>query len=264
MATDVFSNFGALDELIQVIYQGIYRFVALSSVTDDKWTMHLGQAGSDGRWWRGNWTETDVHNVLGSKASESILEQFSEKVAELLVGGELFIGGVNPSPSKNLTFTIGPAAKKPVHMELVEIPPSEAAEFATTIFLDIALQAQSRKGRLHGSSMPALPSFGSSNTPSAARSKLADLSPPRSKAEETSAQTILGKTPTTTASSSRASSSKAVEKEEPKAKIPDPKKRAAPQKTPTTIPQKGVALGNPTKKARRYQKIEFESDDDDD
>ena len=78
MSTDVFANFSALDELIQVrllvlylthyfysmpvqvIYQGVEVFTVLSNVSDmdDRWSIHLS---SNGRWWKGYWTS---HNVL--------------------------------------------------------------------------------------------------------------------------------------------------------------------------------------------------------
>lgn len=64
MSADVFSSFSALDELIQVIYQSIYKFVVLSSVADDKWSIYMGLSDSDGRWWKGSWEGRDVHTVL--------------------------------------------------------------------------------------------------------------------------------------------------------------------------------------------------------
>lgn len=67
--SDIFSNFSALDELIQIIYQSIYKFVAVSLVKDDNWTIYLGLSDSDGRWWKGSWTEKDVHDILVSCSS---------------------------------------------------------------------------------------------------------------------------------------------------------------------------------------------------
>ena len=54
------SNFVCLDELTQVIYQSFYKFVVLSSVSDDEWNVHVGLASQEGRWWRGCWKEEDV------------------------------------------------------------------------------------------------------------------------------------------------------------------------------------------------------------
>jgi hypothetical protein len=63
MSPDVLACFSCLDELTQVVYQGVHRFVVLSSVSD-VWTIHLGLAGSEGRWWRGNWKERDILNIV--------------------------------------------------------------------------------------------------------------------------------------------------------------------------------------------------------
>lgn len=66
MSTDIMGNFSPLDELIQLIYQGIYQFVVMSSVTHDKWTVHVGMVGDTGRWWRGIWEENDVIGAVVS------------------------------------------------------------------------------------------------------------------------------------------------------------------------------------------------------
>jgi len=55
----LFTHFIALDELIQLIYQGDSQFVVVSKVTKDAWTVHVGLA-RDGRWWQGRWTEDNV------------------------------------------------------------------------------------------------------------------------------------------------------------------------------------------------------------
>ena len=57
---DLLTNFSCLDELTQVIYQGICKFVVVSAVSDDTWSVHVGLSGQQGRWWRGSWTEEDV------------------------------------------------------------------------------------------------------------------------------------------------------------------------------------------------------------
>ena len=62
--SDILSHFAPLNELIQVIYQGSARFVILSSVDDASWTVHVGLAGDEGRWWRGMWTGKDVRNTI--------------------------------------------------------------------------------------------------------------------------------------------------------------------------------------------------------
>lgn len=60
MSSDVLSHFGVLDELIQIIYEGIERFVLLSKVDYESWTIYLGLQGPEGRWWRGRWSEKDI------------------------------------------------------------------------------------------------------------------------------------------------------------------------------------------------------------
>lgn len=66
MSTDPFSNFEALDELVQIIYQSIYKFVVVSIVADDKWSVYVGLSDSNGRWWKGSWDEGDVKTILAS------------------------------------------------------------------------------------------------------------------------------------------------------------------------------------------------------
>jgi hypothetical protein len=110
MSLDVLSHFGVLDELIQIIYGGVERFVLLSKVDYETWTVYLGLQGPEGRWWRGCWSEKDIlsltvgfcHSVRfclgpdmweqGSKASEAILEGFADKLADIIVKGLASIG----------------------------------------------------------------------------------------------------------------------------------------------------------------------------
>lgn len=69
-------SFGPLDELIQVIYQGMHRFVLLSKVEFDSsepsWDVHLGLA-DEGRWWKGRWVETDVYELVVSRTCPRML-----------------------------------------------------------------------------------------------------------------------------------------------------------------------------------------------
>jgi hypothetical protein len=65
--------FDPLDELIQVIYQGIERFTILSKLNDDDWTIHVGLEGEEGRWWRGRWEEDDAESALVSHLLETDL-----------------------------------------------------------------------------------------------------------------------------------------------------------------------------------------------
>lgn len=58
--------FSALDELIQIVYQGSAKFVLISGVDYTSWTVHLGLSGPEGRWWRGKWTDEDVKAITVS------------------------------------------------------------------------------------------------------------------------------------------------------------------------------------------------------
>ena len=59
MAESVLDNFTVLDEVVQLVYQGSFRFVVLSHIKDDAWLLHAGLA-REGRWWQGRWLENDV------------------------------------------------------------------------------------------------------------------------------------------------------------------------------------------------------------
>jgi hypothetical protein len=61
---DMISHFGAVDELIQLIYQGTNKFVLISCVNNVDWTLHLGLTGIEGRWWKGSWSEKDILRFL--------------------------------------------------------------------------------------------------------------------------------------------------------------------------------------------------------
>lgn len=66
MSDDILSHFTVLDELIQVIYQSVYRFVVLSSINslEQTWTIHLSMVGKEGKWWRGVWTADNIRTVV--------------------------------------------------------------------------------------------------------------------------------------------------------------------------------------------------------
>ena len=69
------AQFGALDELIQLIYQGPSKFVVLSSVSDAGWAVHLGLTGAGGRWWEGVWTERDFEGFIVSSLPCALCSQ---------------------------------------------------------------------------------------------------------------------------------------------------------------------------------------------
>ncbi|KAG9220974.1 hypothetical protein CCMSSC00406_0002426 [Pleurotus cornucopiae] len=97
MTIDFISSFGGLDELVQIIYQGAHRFVLLSTIDDEKWSLHLGMSGPEGRWWRGIWAQDDILSLVGSNPSAILLDTFAEKLADTFTSGDLFISGWNPT-----------------------------------------------------------------------------------------------------------------------------------------------------------------------
>ncbi|KAF8200751.1 hypothetical protein BJ912DRAFT_947063 [Pholiota molesta] len=270
--SDVLAHFGCLDELTQVIYQGVYKFVVLSTVSDDVWTVHVGLSGHQGRWWHGSWSEDDIHENFGSKLSDILLEACAEKLANLFIQGEICISDWSPEKGANIKLTFGPTSKKPMQIALVEMSTEEAAAYATKVFIDIALQAQSRKCRLYPSAAdyPTLPPVNA--PPSASSLKRKERSPEiQSGLTERKAVGTKHKHFETQKSSAAPSDTKVI----PAAKNHQLKPELQPksgtsgssgssQTQPTNVVRrpKGASLANPTKKARKYQAIEFESDEE--
>ncbi|KAH9485213.1 hypothetical protein JR316_0002120 [Psilocybe cubensis] len=260
--SDVLSNFGCLDELTQVIYQSIYKFVVLSTVTDDKWNIFIGLSGTQGRWWRGCWTEDDIHRIFGSKSSDKLLESFAEKLAEAFIEGEMCISDWSPDKGADIKFTLGPTSRKPMHVSLIEMSPEEAAAHATTIFIEIAVQAQSRKCRLY-------PSSSTEHTPQtftppttvhnvsgglSSTSKRKETSPePRPRQES------VERSPPKTSAIKVTKDTKLLKSHVKPPTRPQP---GPSTQKPIARAQKGASLANPNKKARTYKPIEFESDDE--
>ena len=74
MAIDMSLDFAALDELIQIIYQGMHKFIVISNVTTTAWTVHLALTDSEGRWWSGKWTEKEVLDAIVCRHAFNVLE----------------------------------------------------------------------------------------------------------------------------------------------------------------------------------------------
>ncbi|KIJ67494.1 hypothetical protein HYDPIDRAFT_108283 [Hydnomerulius pinastri MD-312] len=258
MSTDALTHFGGLDELIQVVYQGFDRFVVLSQVNDSAWTVHLGLKGPQGRWWRGSWSAQDVVQIVGLKASTQTLENFADKLSETFVNGELSIGNWTPDKGAEIYLTLGPASKKPLHIPLVELSPTEAASHATALLSEIALQARSRKCQLNPPAFSAAATVGASRTSSV----VPPHSPPRKEAR------APDPAPAKSADQEAQRKIKALEaelaqaKQVKKAKGKSPSSEPEPKPTASSRPPKGASLANPHKKARKYQALEFESDND--
>ncbi|KAI0686854.1 hypothetical protein BC835DRAFT_432649 [Cytidiella melzeri] len=281
---DMISHFGAVDELIQLIYQGTNKFVLISAVDGAHWTLHLGLTGAEGRWWKGNWTEKDIFRFLGNtSASNKLVETFSERLADNIVKGELFIGNWSTESGAEITLTLNPSAKSPVHIPLGQLDPIEAAAYASKILAEIANQAQkSRSCHLYPSGNLATPYHEPLNPRRAWRTPVA-LTPAltTSTASSSKREASLGHTEKTAKSSRHAATLAEVEADEQikelKAElarahqeVKDAKRKvetaqpdnllASRAKTavPAARPVKGASLANPNKKARRYQAMEFE------
>ncbi|KDR75292.1 hypothetical protein GALMADRAFT_140817 [Galerina marginata CBS 339.88] len=272
--SDILSNFSCLDELTQVIYQSIFKFAVLSTVSDDKWNIYIGLSGPQGRWWRGFWAEEDIHRIFvcllhmqGSKSSDKLLESFAEKLAEAFIQGEMCISDWDPEKGAKIKFTLGPTSKKPIHVLLLEMSPEDAAAHATKVFIEIALQAQSRKCRLYPSSTDyqTLPGTTSSNLQGSHKSVPSDR------------QELELQLRTNAEAENEAGTSSVARKEfvdiktaqeeikSLKSQLKNVKRIGSPAEKPTAPAarsHKGASLANPNKKARKYQAIEFESDDE--
>ncbi|PPQ93664.1 hypothetical protein CVT25_012723 [Psilocybe cyanescens] len=285
--SEVLANFSCLDELTQVIYQSIYKFVVLSTVTDGRWNIYIGLSGPQGRWWHGFWTEADIHRIFvciailqrsGSKSSDKLLETFAEKLAEVFIQGEMCISDWSADKGADIKFTLGPTSKKPMHVSLVEMSPEDAAAHATSVFIDIALQAQSRKCRLYPS---ASTDYSSVPVASSATLQMSHVAAPSiSKRKEMSkllaccssvsqSFTYSLKGPEAKPSEEcmeRSSSKFSVDVEkETNSQLKNMKQQrgSSAQKPPAAVrTHKGASLANPNKKARKYKPIEFESDDE--
>ncbi|KAH7888315.1 hypothetical protein F5I97DRAFT_1851440 [Phlebopus sp. FC_14] len=257
MSPDILSHFGGLDELIQVVYQGFDRFVVLSQVNDSAWTLHLGLKGPEGRWWRGSWSAQDVTRVVGTKASSQVLESFADKLSDTFVNGELSIGNWTPDKGASINLTLGPASKKPLHIPLVELSPTEAASHATALLSEIALQAQSRKCRLN------LPIFSTTTAGSSRPSSVVPVhSPPKKKVRATEPAQVGVVEDEAQRKIKALEAELAHAKEAKKAKSKSPPSDTDPRPSAASRPPKGASLANPHKKARKYQALEFASDDE--
>ncbi|KAJ6593620.1 hypothetical protein B0H19DRAFT_1091210 [Mycena capillaripes] len=259
MSTDVMANFGALDELVQVIYQGMEKYVVLSSV-DDKWNIHLGLTGPEGRWWRGSWGAADVRAIVGKSASDTLLESFAEKLAESIVQGELYV-----EEGERYKLTLGPTSKKPMHVALKDMSTAEAAAYATDVFVTIALSAQSRQSRLN----PSAVLLASTSAPSHPPPPVASSSSSKPKAKvpaDGGEKKAAGKTTTESVDKTAQEEIKALKaelvKQQQKKRHASPEEPAPKAAAVAPRPLKGASLANPNKKARKYQAIEFESDED--
>ncbi|KAJ3810220.1 hypothetical protein F5876DRAFT_65803 [Lentinula aff. lateritia] len=253
------AHFSSLDDVIQVIYHLNRQLFLLSKVQNDEWVLHIGLLGSDSRWWRGKWDEEDVLAVAGSKSSSDDLLEMSEKLLEYIVQGELFLSGWSKESIsfKARPFTssliLGPSSDKPSHFQLNEISAEDAACYAAEVFCSIARDAQARKCQLYGPSFADVSTTHLNETvvPSSSESFAnSGLGTSIKKREEPKSKMV--------AEQPAPSKKRKEQKEETQSPIPEAKTKAkgAPK------PIKGASLANPTKKARKYQAVQFDSDED--
>jgi hypothetical protein len=245
------SHFGVLDELIQVIYQGFDRFVVLSQVTESAWSIHLGLKGPEGRWWRGSWSTKHILDITNGVQSSQVFENFAEKLRTAFINGDLTIGEWTEKDS-DINLTFGSTAKRPLHMALKELSAAEAASYATVVFTEIALQAQSRKCQLN-------PLFSPRNV-----SLIADPSHANSASTLPSKCTPLdlNQVPVPAVNQAAERKIKVLEAELARSKKRSPPGDTISKPSASSRPPKGSSLANPNKKARKYQALEFESDED--
>jgi len=168
---------------------------------------------------------------------------------------------------------LGPTTQKPAQIPLTEMALEEAAAYATSTFIDIALQAQSRKCKLYPSASDYTSSL-LSFAPAAASTRSTLVESPKRKESrpelpgEVEPSQMVAKhaiSPGKTISQKNASE-EAVKtshiKDSRKTGLSSlsgisSSKPVAPVRT-----QKGASLANPNKKARKYQALEFESDEE--
>ncbi|KAL1756249.1 hypothetical protein FB107DRAFT_211767 [Schizophyllum commune] len=237
---DLFSNFSCLDDIIQVIHQGSDKFVLTSSVTKDAWEVHVSHEDRQGRCWKGQWQESDVRKIVGTKASEKMLHTFSGKLLDTIIKGDICIGEWNSKPNADINLTLGPSAKKPLHISLIELSATDSAAYATRLLLKVAQNAQSRQCRLLATAADAAPAPQSSDKKRKTEAESeSEQYPPRPRGYRGPAEILRQHS-----SFGLHSDSQATEVVKPPPKL------------------KGASLANPNKKARRYQKLEFVDSDE--
>ncbi|EED83031.1 predicted protein [Postia placenta Mad-698-R] len=266
--SDLVTQLLPLDELIQVVYQGSSRFVVLSSVESD-WTVHVGLSGPDGRWWRGAWGSKHIRGAVGLKASSDAIEAYADRLADAFAKGEMCIGNWSSQKGAKVNLVLGTNTDAPAHVVLVELPAEEAAAFATKVFTNgqppapVAVRSRSRDP-------PSKPS--TSEAERKAEAEITALQTELAKAK--SAPSGAGTSSSRTTGKRRAdadadgATSRTAKTSRPLTKAPsnDASKLRSIAKSgrgPVAAAARGASLANPTKKARKYQALEFGSDDDD-
>jgi len=256
----LFDSFSPLDEIVQVVYQSVHRFVVLSNVNfgpiDPGWEVHVGIADM-GRWWKGRWVEKDVEQIAGTTTSSTLLEAFAEKLVGTFINGELFVADWDPENGTEMKIVFGSSAKRPLSMTLREMDAKEASIFTINTLFSIALAAQSRKCQLHPSGASALPSYtlpvaGSSNNNRGPPSPLAPSAMHHAEKPREKTTSLTTKEAEDEIKALRAQLADAQRGEGATSSIPDKEFKPAAATAKTTIPRK---------KARRFKEMQFADDD---
>ncbi|KAE9408622.1 hypothetical protein BT96DRAFT_1013258 [Gymnopus androsaceus JB14] len=270
MTSSPFDQFFCLDELIQAYYLGTQKFVLLSRVTKKEWAIDLGLQGTEGRWWRGIWKEKDLLAHSGPKSSSDKLLDIAEQVAESIVKNEVVLSGWTiGSPNAKLKLLLAVSSDKPIHFQLTEISAEEAASYASQVLFQIATRAQSRNCQLHGTyEVPVASSDGNlvffitdvspmkAHAPLAATLASSSLKSLNRESGSSSSKKRV-ESGSRNAAAQPAPSKKRKERRESSSSEPEDKPK------PKLPPKpKGASLANPSKKARKFQPVQFESDDD--
>ncbi|KIY54015.1 hypothetical protein FISHEDRAFT_54814 [Fistulina hepatica ATCC 64428] len=264
MVMSLLSSFSCLDDIIQIIHQGSNSFVVASSVSiqdsDSAWNVHLGLKGY-GRWWKGSWTEEDVQKLLGGKhRSPQELDGFARRLRQTIVRGDLDVTAWDENNADDMKhsrldfksanrgtyqLTLGPNAKRPLHVLLTELKRSEALAYTTNFILAIAAHAS----RLYDCQL--YPLSGAAPT-IIADLLLLDVGMPISN------QGDFSEDPSQVAKERRWSGDSSVVHGMPDAGS----SRSASPASGHPTRAKGVSLANPSKKARRYQPLSFGDEND--
>ncbi|GJF00107.1 hypothetical protein PsYK624_163860 [Phanerochaete sordida] len=207
MAIDISSDFFAVDELIQVIYQGSLKFLVLSRATRTAWTLHVALDKTP-RWWAGQWTPHDVEAFLGSRREPEDVEALADSLGEMFTKGELHVGDWSDDAGAQINLTLGPTAPRPVRISLTELAPADAAAFATSMFSLIATNAKEYKCRMCPAPYDLTSTSSASDAPAPVATSSSAVAPPPAAAPPSPAKAYM---PYRTAAEKRKASQSPVE-----------------------------------------------------
>ncbi|KIY71112.1 hypothetical protein CYLTODRAFT_487482 [Cylindrobasidium torrendii FP15055 ss-10] len=244
MSVPFISVFSSLDKLIQVVYQQVYRFVIISEIVDDcRWTVYVGET-DDGRWWKASWEQDDVERV--ARVTHLSDTRLAENLAECITKGEMCMENfeIDDEGDASLHFGKANGSKERITMRLKGLSPTEAMQYTTRTLVDIGLNAQRRRCQLFPSESSApdldLPPLPTPKPQASSEARVKPTPPPQSQPPAKKRKEV----PPPAAGPSKVSTTKP----------------ASSTKAPQRL--KGSSLANPAKKARKYQALEFGSDDE--